>query len=187
MIKKQKMTDTEHLTLAREAIKKRKEMLEAKKQSHMVHQITEPQFALLKKYTSMLFSRGMGDNDFTANTAKLVSLSEKENGWDSTGTAHMEFMYLGNIEQEEFSVSTLFSKIEEFKYKNGDFDAEYNQFLLDLDVEISRCQNVLAKLETPETSEHYKYKNKSFIAGRKVSNKRTIKYINKLKISLNND
>jgi hypothetical protein len=141
-------------------------------------QITESQLSTLRKYSSILLSEGMGDNDFTARIAKIISVSDKNNGVDSSGTIHLEIMSAGHTEQKELRVNSFLFDINEFKLENRDLDAEYNQFLLDLDVEISRCENNLVELETPETSRYYKNKNKTFIAKIKRNNKRVIKFIN---------
>jgi len=143
-------------------------------------QITESQLAKLKKYSLILLSGGMGDNEYTARVPKFISLSDKNNGWDSSGTMHMEFMSDGYVEQKDYRVSTFLFDIQQFKSSNRDLDAEYNQFLLNLDIEISRCENNLVELETPETSRYYKNKTKTFIARSKRDNKRVIKYIKNL-------
>jgi len=143
-------------------------------------QITESQLSTLKKFSSILCSEGMGDNGYNARIAKVISVSDKNNGWDASGTIHLEFMCNGHIEQKDYRASTILGKIHRFKYENRDLDIEYNQFLLDLGVEISRCENNLVELETPETSRYYKNKNKTFIARSKRDNKRVIKFIKNL-------
>ena len=136
-------------------------------------QITEAQLSNLKKYSSVLLSEG-------SKVVTLLSVSDKNNGWDKSGTAHIEIMWDGNIEQDEYSVSSILGRVQEFKYNNGDLDTEYNQFLLSLDSQISECENNLVELQTPETSRYYKNKNKTFIAKIKRTNRKIIKYINNL-------
>lgn len=143
-------------------------------------QITEAQLSKFKKYSSVLLSQCMGNNEFSARVLTLVSVSDKNNGWDTSGTAHVEIMWDGNIEQHEYSVSSILGDIKEFQFENRDLDAEYNQFLLNLDIEISRCENNLVELQTPETSRYYKNKNKTFIAKSKRTNRKIIKYIKNL-------
>ena len=136
-------------------------------------QITEAQLSNLKKYSSVLLSEG-------SKVVTLLSVSDKSNGWDKSGTAHVEIMWDGNIEQDEYSVSSILGRVHEFKYNNRDLDTEYNQFLLDLDSKISECENDLVELQTPETSRYYKNKNKTFIAKSKRTKRKIIKYINNL-------
>tara|TARA_R110001632_G_C11048780_1_gene384311 strand:+ start:85 stop:498 length:414 start_codon:yes stop_codon:yes gene_type:complete len=134
-------------------------------------QITEAQLSKLKKYSTVLLSRGMGRNDSYAEIATVVSVSDKVN---------VEVMWNGNIEQQEYNVNSLLFKIKQFKFDNRDLDAEYNQFLLNLDIEVSRCENNLVELQTPETSRYYKNKNKTYIASIKRKNRKIIKYIKNL-------
>ena len=144
-------------------------------------EITETQLATLKKYIPVLFSQGMGDNDYTASITTLLNVSDKHNGWDRTGTATLEIMSDGNVTQVEKRIGSIIFDIQSFKFNNRDLDAEYNQFLLNLDIEISRCENNLLELETPKSFKSYAYKNKTFIATLKRDNKRIIKYIKNLK------
>ena len=135
-------------------------------------QITEAQLSKLKKYSTVLLSKGMGENDFSAEIATVVSISDKVN---------VEIMWDGNIEQHKYNLDSLLFKIKQFEFDNRDLDAEYNQFLLNLDIEVSRCENNLVELQTPETSRYYKNKNKTFIASTKRKNRKIIKYIKNLK------
>ena len=77
-------------------------------------QITESQLSTLKKYSSILLSEGMGDNDFTARIAKVISVSDKNNGVDSSGTIHLEIMSDGHTEQVDCRVNSLLFTIKEF-------------------------------------------------------------------------
>tara|TARA_R110000744_G_scaffold310420_1_gene418108 strand:+ start:48 stop:467 length:420 start_codon:yes stop_codon:yes gene_type:complete len=136
-------------------------------------QITEAQLSKFKKYSSVLLSN-------YSKVVTLISVSDKNNGWDASGTAHIEIMWDGNIEQEEYSASSILGSIKKFQFENRDLDTEYNQFLLDLDSKISRCESDLIELQTPETSRYYKNKNKTFIAKSKRNNRKIIKYIKNL-------
>mgnify|MGYP003629050754 CR=1 FL=1 len=136
-------------------------------------QITEAQLSKFKKYSSVLLSN-------YSKVVTLISVSDKSNGWDASGTAHVEIMWDGNIEQEEYSASSILGNIKKFQFENRDLDTEYNQFLLDLDSKISRCESDLVELQTPETSRYYKNKNKTFIAKSKRNNRKIIKYIKNL-------
>tara|TARA_R110002095_G_C4078157_1_gene221131 strand:+ start:95 stop:514 length:420 start_codon:yes stop_codon:yes gene_type:complete len=136
-------------------------------------QITEAQLSKFKKYSSVLLSN-------YSKVVTLISVSDKNNGWDASGTAHIEIMWDGNIEQEEYSASSILGSIKKFQFENRDLDTEYNQFLLDLDSKISRCESDLVELQTPETSRYYKNKNKTFIAKSKRNNRKIIKYIKNL-------
>ncbi len=144
-------------------------------------EITETQLATLKKYISVLFSQGMGDNNYTPSITTLLNVSDKDNGWDRTGTATIEIMSDSYVTQAEYRIGKILFEIESFKFNNRDLDAEYNQFLLNLDIEISRCENNLLELETPKDFKRYANKNKTFIARLKRENKRIIKYIKTLK------
>ena len=134
-------------------------------------QITEAQLSKLKKYSTVLLSKGMGNNDYSAEIATVVSVSDKVN---------VEVMWDGNIEQHEYNIGSILFDIKQFEFDNRDLDAEYNQFLLNLDIEVSRCESNLIELQTPETSRYYKNKNKTFIASAKRKNRKVIKYIKNL-------
>ena len=134
-------------------------------------QITEAQLSKLKKYSTILLSKGMGRNDYSAEIATVVSVSDKVN---------VEIMWDGNVEQQKYNVGSILFDIKQFEFDNRDLDAEYNQFLLNLDIEVSRCENNLIELQTPETSRYYKNKNKTFIASAKRKNRKVIKYIKNL-------
>ena len=135
--------------------------------------ITEAQLENFKKYTSVLYSEG-------SKVVTLSSVSDKDNGWDGSGTAHVEIIWDGNIEQEEWRVSTILGDVHRFKYEGKDLDTEYNEFLLFLDSKVSEAENNLVELETPENSRYYKNKNKTFIATIKRKNRKQIKYIKAL-------
>jgi hypothetical protein len=135
--------------------------------------ITEAQLSKFKKYTSVLLSD-------SSKVVTLLSVSDKNNGWDTSGTANIEIMWDGNIEQDEYSVSSMLGNVKEFKFNNRDLDFEYNQFLLNLETEVSRCNKNLVNLKTPNLFKCYATKTKSFIATCKRDNKRTIKYIKNL-------
>ena len=149
----------------------------------MKSQITERQLSNLKKYINILFSRGMGNNDYTASITTLLNVSDKNNGWDKSGIATLETMCEGNITRGELNISSILFKIQSFKFNKRNLEAEYNQFLLNLDIEISKCENNLLELETPKSFKRYAYKNKAFIDTLKRDNKRIIKYIKNLKKS----
>jgi hypothetical protein len=134
-------------------------------------QITEAQLSKLKKYSTVLLSRGMGNNDYSAEIATVVSVSDKVN---------VEIMWDGNVEQQKHNIGSILFDIKQFEFDNRDLDAEYNQFLLNLDIEVSICESNLIELQTPETSRHYKNKNKTFIASAKRKNRKVIKYIKNL-------
>lgn len=142
--------------------------------------ITDAQLSIFKKYIAVLLSEGMGDNDYTARIATLISISDKNNGWNNSGTAHIEFISDGYVQEEEFMISGLLFDIKQFKNQNRDLDSEYNDFLLNLDIEILRCENDLVKLQTPEDYREYKNKTKSFVNKLKINRRRTIKYIKTL-------
>mgnify|MGYP003647631613 CR=1 FL=1 len=135
--------------------------------------ITENQLSNLKKYTSVLLSD-------SSKVVTLLSVSGKNNGWDTSGTANIEIMWSGNIEQDEYSISSILGSVKDFKFNNRDLDVEYNQFLLNLQIEVSRCNQDLVNLKTPNLFKCYATKTKSFIATCKRDNKRTIKYIKNL-------
>ena len=141
-------------------------------------QITESQLSKLKKYTSLLLSEGLGGNGFTPSIKRLVSVSDKNNGWDKSGTLIIECIRDGYITQEEYRASTVISKVVQFKFDNRDLNTEYDDFLLKLDIELSESENELFKLENPKTFKCYSNKNKTFIARSKRDIKRHIKYIN---------
>ena len=138
-----------------------------------IMKITETQLATFKKYTSVLYSAG-------SRVITLSSVSDKNNGWDSTGTAHVEIMWDGNIEQEEWRCSKILGDVHQFKFDGRDLDAEYNEFLLFLDSKVSEAQNNLVELKAPEQTGQYKNKNKTFLAHSARKNRKVIKYINKL-------
>ena len=135
--------------------------------------ITETQLANLKKYTSVLYSEG-------SKIVTISSVSDKNNGWDGSGIAHVETMWDGNIEQEEWRVSTILGDVHRFKYEGKDLDTEYNEFLLFLDSKVSEAENNLVELKTPEAFGSYKNKNKTFLAYRGRMNRKVIKYIKAL-------
>ena len=135
--------------------------------------ITETQLANFKKYTSVLYSEG-------SKVVTLLSVSDKNNGWDASGTAHVEIIWNGNIEQEEWSCSSILGNVSEFKFKGRDLDTEYNQFLLFLESKISEAQDNLVELKSTEQIGQYKYKNKTFLATQARKNRKIIKYINAL-------
>ena len=138
-----------------------------------IMKITETQLATFKKYTSVLYSAG-------SRVITLSSVSDKNNGWDASGTAHVEIMWDGNIEQEEWSCSSILGDVSEFKFKGKDLDTEYNQFLLFLESKISEAQDNLVELKATEQIGQYKNKNKTFLAYSARKNRKIIKYINVL-------
>ena len=136
--------------------------------------ITETQLATFKKYTSVLLSEG-------SKVVTLLSVSDKNNGWDASGTAHVEIMWDGNIEQDEYSASSILAKVHHFKFDGRDLDTEYNQFLSFLDSKVSEAQDNLVELKATEQIGQYKNKNKTFLAYSARKNRKVIKYINALK------
>lgn len=152
-----------------------------------VTEISEAQMENLRKYTAILMSEGMGDitGEIVPSIARLVSVADEHNGWDSSGIANIEYMCDGYITQKKLRVSIIISRVLDFKSKYinpvpRDLEAEYLQFLKDLELEVIRCENKLLEIETPELSDTFKYKNKTFIGKIRANNKRTIKYIKKL-------
>ena len=143
--------------------------------------ITETQLSNFKKYISVLLSEGMGNNDYSSRIATLKYVSDKNNGLDNSGTAHIEFVTDLEVYELEYKVSNLLFRIEQFKSQTRDLDSEYNDFLLNLDIDILRYENDLVKLQNPENHREYKNKTKSFINMLKRDKRKTIKYIKNLK------
>ena len=139
--------------------------------------ISESQLSTLKKYISLFYSTGLGENDYTPSIVTLVSVSDKNNGWDSSGTVVVETISNGFITQDEIKASSVLGKVQTFKFNKRNLTSEYNEFLLNLELVVSQCNQNLTDLQTPNLFKCYARKTKTFIATSKRDEKRTIKYI----------